>query len=250
MSRLIAISPAHNEAACIGATVDALKAQTRRPDRIIVVADNCTDDTETVAAAHGAEVLTTVGNTGRKAGALNFALEQILPGLADTDHVFIQDADTVLVPRFLELALKCAAVDRRRVVCGRYAAVKSPNPLVVLQRCRVRPRRPEYRTAGGTHPHPGGHLHPVPRLRAPACDPGPPDGRPAQPGGTCTSRTVSPKISSCRWSLHTLGYVPMSPNGADAVTDAMRTVPALWAQRIRWMPRRDAKTSACTGGPR
>ena len=36
-------------------------------------------------------------------------------------------------------------------------------------------------------------------------------------------------------ALKMLGYVTMSPDGADAVTDAMHTIPDLWHQRIRWM---------------
>ena len=41
--------PAHNEAASIGATLDSLRAQEPAPDRVIVIADNCTDTTEAIA---------------------------------------------------------------------------------------------------------------------------------------------------------------------------------------------------------
>ena len=44
------------------------------PGRIVVVADNCTDDTAEIARQHGCEVFTTVSNTDKKAGALNQAL--------------------------------------------------------------------------------------------------------------------------------------------------------------------------------
>jgi cellulose synthase/poly-beta-1,6-N-acetylglucosamine synthase-like glycosyltransferase len=49
--------PAHNEAAGISATLDALRMQLGAHDRLLVVADNCTDDTAAVARACGAEVL-------------------------------------------------------------------------------------------------------------------------------------------------------------------------------------------------
>jgi hypothetical protein len=52
-----------------------------------VVADNCSGATEDLSLLHGAEVVTTAGNTARKAGALNQALRQILPGLRDEDLV-------------------------------------------------------------------------------------------------------------------------------------------------------------------
>ncbi len=38
--------PAHNESAAIIETLDSLAQQTYRPDRVIVVADNCTDNTD------------------------------------------------------------------------------------------------------------------------------------------------------------------------------------------------------------
>lgn len=99
---VVAVLPAHNEETTLPATLLALKAQSRPPDRIIVVADNCEDETEAVARAHGAEVVVTQGNTDRKAGALNQALREILPTLLRWDLVLVADADTVLSPRFLE----------------------------------------------------------------------------------------------------------------------------------------------------
>lgn len=49
--------PAHNEAKVIGATLGALREQLSPRDRMVVVADNCTDDTARIAARHGAEVV-------------------------------------------------------------------------------------------------------------------------------------------------------------------------------------------------
>jgi hypothetical protein len=47
--RLIALIPAHDEADNLPHTIPALFEQSRPPDRIIVVADNCTDTTVDVA---------------------------------------------------------------------------------------------------------------------------------------------------------------------------------------------------------
>lgn len=101
---LVALLPAHDEEATLPAALDSLAHQTRRPDRIIVVADNCTDRTEEVARAAGAEVFTTVGNTAKKAGALNQALDELLPTLEGDDLVLVMDADSLLDDTFLEVA--------------------------------------------------------------------------------------------------------------------------------------------------
>ncbi|MGY1831472.1 glycosyltransferase family 2 protein [Geodermatophilus sp. SYSU D01180] len=65
--------PAHDEADQIAATLDGLRRQTLPPARVVVVADNCSDETVAIARAAGAEVFETVGNTDKKAGALNQA---------------------------------------------------------------------------------------------------------------------------------------------------------------------------------
>ena len=49
--QLTALVPAHNEALTIAATLQSLWSQTRPPDRVVVVADNCTDDTAELARA-------------------------------------------------------------------------------------------------------------------------------------------------------------------------------------------------------
>jgi hypothetical protein len=51
---LVALLPAHDEEAALPAALASLAAQTRRADRVVVVADNCTDRTEDVARAGGA----------------------------------------------------------------------------------------------------------------------------------------------------------------------------------------------------
>jgi poly-beta-1,6-N-acetyl-D-glucosamine synthase len=91
-----ALIPAHNEAEWIEQVVINLKDQTRPPSRIIVVSDNSTDATISLAAAAGAEVQVSVDNTHKKAGALNQALGRILPDLDDTDFIFIQDHQRAL----------------------------------------------------------------------------------------------------------------------------------------------------------
>ncbi len=101
---VVAIIPAHNEQDQIAASLASLHRQSRPADVIIVMADNCTDDTVDVAVAAGATVVETVGNPDRKAGALNVALNVILGHLDDHDGVLIMDADTELSDGFLAVA--------------------------------------------------------------------------------------------------------------------------------------------------
>jgi hypothetical protein len=99
--QVVVLIPAHNEAPVIAATIASLHRQTRPPDRIVVVADNCSDTTEDLSLPHGAEVVTTVANTARKAGALNQALRRILPDLEREDFVLAMDADSQLPPDWI-----------------------------------------------------------------------------------------------------------------------------------------------------
>src|SRR5216684_5961806 len=48
--------PAHDEEKGILTTLNDIKPQLRPNDRLLVVADNCTDDTAAIAASGGAEV--------------------------------------------------------------------------------------------------------------------------------------------------------------------------------------------------
>ena len=52
--RIAVLVPAHNESQGLLETLDDIRAQLHAGDRILVVADNCTDDTASVARAAGA----------------------------------------------------------------------------------------------------------------------------------------------------------------------------------------------------
>ncbi len=78
--------PAHNEGDRIRDTLDGLQQQTLPPARVIVVADNCTDDTVAIARSVGAEVFETEGNAHKKAGALNQAWARRFRRMAEQDR--------------------------------------------------------------------------------------------------------------------------------------------------------------------
>lgn len=76
-----------------------------QPDRVVVIADNCTDDTTDLAREAGADVFVTTRNENKKAGALNQWLDRHLQSLPDEHLVMVMDADSELDPDFLEQSL-------------------------------------------------------------------------------------------------------------------------------------------------
>jgi 1,2-diacylglycerol 3-beta-glucosyltransferase len=104
--RFAIVVPAHNEAFGITQTITSLRAvdYPRHAFRVIVIADNCTDDTAAVARAAGATVLERTDDARRSKG---FALSDMLPKvLADdwVDAVMVVDADSIVSPNVLALA--------------------------------------------------------------------------------------------------------------------------------------------------
>jgi poly-beta-1,6-N-acetyl-D-glucosamine synthase len=95
--RLTAIVPAYNEAETVAETVRSLREQTLAPAEIVVVDDCSTDATAEIARAAGATVIRPPANTGSKAGAQTFALNEV-----ETEFVMAVDADTVLAPDAIE----------------------------------------------------------------------------------------------------------------------------------------------------
>ena len=96
------VVPAHNEEETIARTITALLKQTRRPDRIVIVADNCSDRTVEIAQSFGRRVtvVETVNNKHRKVGALTLGWQQFVS--EGYDYMLGVDADTVLSPNSLE----------------------------------------------------------------------------------------------------------------------------------------------------
>ncbi len=95
--RFLFLVPAHNESLLVGRCVRSLTAMSRRRAdfEVVVVADNCEDDTKLVAASAGARVLERVDPTlPGKPNAIQWALDQ-LP-LSAFDAVTIIDADTTV----------------------------------------------------------------------------------------------------------------------------------------------------------
>ena len=95
--RVAVIVPAHNESAGILPTIEDIKRQLNAGDRLIVVADNCSDDTAAVAAAAGADVIARddLEKIG-KGYALGWGISHL--SIDPPDYVVIIDADCRIQP--------------------------------------------------------------------------------------------------------------------------------------------------------
>ncbi len=103
VTRFVVIVPAHNEQDNIQTTVRSLASldYPSRLCRVVVVADNCTDDTAAIARAAGAEVLERTDRKNRGKGfALNHAFNKLL-GRRPFDAAVVVDADTVVSENLL-----------------------------------------------------------------------------------------------------------------------------------------------------
>lgn len=101
--RFAVVIPAHNEAGTLPRLLARLaELEYPRPRyEVIVVADNCEDETAAVALAGGARVLTRTDRSRRSKGhALGWAFAQLLPERRH-DAFVVLDADTQPEPDFL-----------------------------------------------------------------------------------------------------------------------------------------------------
>jgi cellulose synthase/poly-beta-1,6-N-acetylglucosamine synthase-like glycosyltransferase len=105
--RLAVLMPAHNESLLVAESLRSIKPQLADNDRLIVVADNCTDDTAAIAASEGAETVIRVNTAQRGKGfALDYGVRH-LEGDAP-DIVIIIDADCRAAPHAIDrLARAC-----------------------------------------------------------------------------------------------------------------------------------------------
>lgn len=226
--------PAHNEEQLIGATLDSLHTQERKPDRIIVVADNCTDQTVAIARSRGVEVRESTDNEHKKAGALNQVLTQLLPTLGPNDTVMIMDADTRLDPQYLATAVACFTNDRGlSAIGGLYSGEEGKGLLGQLQRNEYtrytreisRRRGRVFVLTGTASIFRSGSLREVAAARGSTI-----------PGiyGDVYDTAALTEDNELTIALKSLGGLMMSPAQCKVETELMPTLPTLWRQRLRW----------------
>jgi len=110
--RITVLIPAHNKSVGIAATLDDIKQQLQPDDQVYVVADNCTDDTASIASAHGAKVIEHQDPVKRGKGyALDFGVRHLAQDRHDV--LIMVDANCRLSKNAIyELAMTCAATCR------------------------------------------------------------------------------------------------------------------------------------------
>ncbi|MCW2830846.1 MAG: hydrolase [Aeromicrobium sp.] len=226
--------PAHNEEQLIAATIASLQSQSHRPERIIVVADNCSDSTVEIALSAGVEVVESFGNTHKKAGALNQALSRLLPGQGDNDAVMVMDADTTLDPGFLEAAVERMTDDRALMaIGGLFYGEEGHGLLGQFQRNEyIRYARDMKRRRGrvfvltGTasifRPH---AMRTIAENRGTTI--------PGQRGDVYDIASLT-EDNEVTIAIKSLGGLMISPQQCTVVTEVMPTWKALWVQRLRW----------------
>jgi cellulose synthase/poly-beta-1,6-N-acetylglucosamine synthase-like glycosyltransferase len=125
-NRFAAVIAARNEGQVIGNLIDTLKKQNYPADMldIYVLPNNCTDDTETQALAHGAKVFHCSSSVHSKGGAL----EQFFDATFETNDVYdafcIFDADNLVDPNFFN-AMNNALCAGEKIAQG-YRDSKNP----------------------------------------------------------------------------------------------------------------------------
>lgn len=125
-TRVVVLVPAHNEEVGIRSTLLGLLDSLKKSDRLIVIADNCSDATAEVARAAGAIVierqdLTCVG----KGYALDYGLRFIATDPPDV--VVMVDADCQVEPKAVEILAQRALITGRPMQAT-YLMEKPLNP--------------------------------------------------------------------------------------------------------------------------
>jgi cellulose synthase/poly-beta-1,6-N-acetylglucosamine synthase-like glycosyltransferase len=112
--RLAILMPAHNEALVISESLQSVIPQLEQGDRLLVVADNCTDDTSMIASANGAEVIIRADLACRGKGfALDYGIRHL--ALDPPDIVIVIDADCQVAERSIDLLARHCALSNRPV---------------------------------------------------------------------------------------------------------------------------------------
>jgi cellulose synthase/poly-beta-1,6-N-acetylglucosamine synthase-like glycosyltransferase len=226
-AKIVALIPCHNEENLVWRAIRSLHSQTRPPDRIVVIADNCTDGTARVALSCGAEVRETVGNRHKKAGALNQVLKDLLPELDPLDMVLVQDADSFLDERFVEYAERKLQETGMGGVGGTFRGREGGGFVGMLQRNEyVRYARDVRRLRGKALCLTGtATLFSVQALRSIA------DSRASGEVYDTTALTEDFEVSLM---LQHLGYRILAPRECTLTTEVMETWGDLARQRLRW----------------
>ena len=171
----------------------------------------------------------TVGNTGKKGGALNQAWDRLDDYLTDDDYLVTMDADTLLDEHFVENAYAKYQQKRRKGhklggVCANFQGLELDSALGVLQKMEYARAEKINRSRRGIAPVLAGAatMFSVRALRE---------------VHESRGRLYEPVLTEdyeLSLALRVHGYETMAPRNCLAHTDLMPTAKMLWAQRLRW----------------
>ncbi len=222
---VIALIPVHNELEFVR-TVEAVLGQTRKPDSIYILTDNCSDQRIwKLAYQYQVSVSCTVSNLHRKAGNLNSALSLLLPGLEEDDIVMGFDADSIPDRHFIENALKWMKRGYG-AVGATFHGRQGGGMLGQLQRnefarfARHQHRKSKADVLSGT-----GWAIPVGIMRAVAATR--PDGK------VYDVRNITEDFE-LTLAIRLAGVAAVAPSDCQVTTDVMTTVRDWISQRLRW----------------
>lgn len=126
--KISVLIPAHNEQLLIAPTLVNILAQLQPTDEVIVIADNCTDETAAIASQKGVTVLERQDRENRGKGyALDYGLRYLENNPPDV--VVMMDADCLVEPKAIATIAQ-QAHQTTRPVQAVYLMETPPNPSV------------------------------------------------------------------------------------------------------------------------
>jgi biofilm PGA synthesis N-glycosyltransferase PgaC len=239
-ARMLVMVPAHNEEDTIAGVIEHILKQTRKPDRVVIIADNCTDDTIKIATRYIREarnngidlqVMETVGNTDRKVGALTQGWQR---HAHEFDFLAGVDGDTLLMPSCLnDLEEELVRNPSAGGIMARYTFDQDVGR-TMLAKNLVRLQRHEFASWNAEHGYRNRRTYVL--------------------GGQATLFSVrsladvqaqyrrnSPWVPTTQvedqeltWRMKELNMQPLVSNTARALAGPMVTAKSLWAQRQKW----------------
>lgn len=226
--RVVVLVPAYNEANSIGATLDGLMVQWRPADRIVVIPNGCSDSTAWEARKYPVTVMELPRLEHRKSEALNLAWNEYA---YDADVVICLDADTVLPPNALaawaqEFAASETPSGKPLGGSSSKFTMQDPGILSRLQKAEfatwtdVALQRGRTSVLAGTGCAINNSV-----LRQVAAR----DDR--EGPWVYTSQVEDFELT---YRIRELGYTCQVSPDVRAYTDSMKSVKALWGQRMKW----------------
>jgi biofilm PGA synthesis N-glycosyltransferase PgaC len=223
--RVVVLVPAYNEAGSIGDTLDGLMLQSRPADLVVVIPNGCTDATAGEARKYPVTVMELPRLEHRKSEALNRAWREYAH---DADVVVCLDADTVLPPNALA-TWEREFLGRRAARLGGSSSkftMQDPGFLSRLQKAEFATwtdtalRRRHTSVLAGT----GCAINNAVLRQIAARDD-------REGPWVYTSQVEDFELT---YRIRELGYVCQVSPDVRAYTDSMKTVKALWGQRMKW----------------